>query len=98
MLNNGIERQALGKKEYNAAIQEQQSTHEVERQVRLCAMPGNVFWRFFQMWVALISQKKRQRVASRKAAAQDSSTQAELLAEQNALFQAATRKAAQEGW
>ncbi|KAG7398173.1 Down-regulator of transcription 1 [Phytophthora boehmeriae] len=42
------------------------------------------------------TQKKRQRVASRKAAS--TTSHEELLAEQNALFQQASLKATKEGW
>lgn len=66
----------------------------------ICAISADtiIIFSIFALLCCYDSQKKRQRIASRKAAAQDTSTQAELLAEQNALFQAATRKAAQEGW
>ncbi|KAH7459765.1 Down-regulator of transcription 1 [Phytophthora ramorum] len=45
----------------------------------------------------LETQKKKQRIASRKAAAKSSSRD-ELLAEQNALFKQASLKATREGW
>ncbi|KAG7393129.1 Down-regulator of transcription 1 [Phytophthora pseudosyringae] len=91
----------LGMQRYAQDITELQGSMELEAQVSkfITALSAAV-WHAIQFWLMPLSlkkKKKKERIASRKAAAKTASRD-ELLAEQTALFKQASLKASREGW
>lgn len=90
--------QALGLGAYAAEVERQQAEQEQQAQVRT-AIPATEARRTSIHMDATERQEKKRRAASRRArSGANGASRDELLAEQTALFQQASRQAAREGW